>query len=127
MLFVGDILQLPPVNYAPVFQNVPSKVLTLRIGCIGSANIWKSTVVYDELTINERQKGDKLYTDILDGVRRGFPSKEAISLLTKRVFDVPVLEKYEQLKHEGKKPIYLFSTRKACAEVNSALLKDSRQ
>ncbi len=62
MLFVGDILQLPPVNGAPVFQNVPSKVLTLRIGCIGSANIWKSTVVYDELTINERQKGDKLKT-----------------------------------------------------------------
>ena len=123
MLFVGDILQLPPVTGAPVFQNIPSKILSLRIGCIGSTNIWKSTVVYDELTINERQKGDKLYTDMLDGVRRGFPSKQAISLLTQRVFDVPVLEKYEQLIREGKKPICLFSTRKACAEVNSDLLK----
>ena len=56
MLFVGDILQLPPVNGAPVFQSVPTKVLSLRIG---SANIWKSTVVYDELTINERTKGTK--------------------------------------------------------------------
>ena len=36
MLFVGDILHLPPVNGTPVFQNVPSKVLSLRIGCIGS-------------------------------------------------------------------------------------------
>ncbi len=51
-----DILQLPPVNGAPVFQSVPTKVLSLRIG---SANIWKSTVVYDELTINERTKGTK--------------------------------------------------------------------
>ncbi|XP_064399479.1 ATP-dependent DNA helicase PIF6-like [Halichondria panicea] len=122
MLFVGDILQLPPVNGAPVFQSVPTKVLSLRIGCIGSANIWKSTVVYDELTINERQKGDKLYTEILDGVRRGYPSEQAVSLLTERVFDVAVLEKYEQLKREGKKPICLFSTRKACATVNSDLL-----
>ena len=105
-----------------MFQSVPTKVLSLRIGCIGSANIWKSTVVYDELTINERQKGDKLYTEILDGVRRGFRSEQAVSLLTERVFDVPVLEKYEQLKREGKKPICLFSTRKACATVNSDLL-----
>ncbi len=47
------MLQLPPITGAPVFQNIPSKILSLRIGCIGSTNIWKSTVVYDELTINE--------------------------------------------------------------------------
>ena len=63
-----------------------------------------------------------MYTEILDGVRRGFRSEQAVSLLTERVFDVPVLEKYEQLKREGKKPICLFSTRKACATVNSDLL-----
>ena len=84
MLFVGDILQQPPVNGTPVFQPVPNKVLSLRLGCIGSTNIWKDTIVYDELTINERQKADKLYTDILDGVRRGFPSVEALTKLNEK-------------------------------------------
>ena len=32
MLFVGDILQLPPVNGTPVFQQVPNKVVALRLG-----------------------------------------------------------------------------------------------
>ena len=36
MLFVGDILQLPSVNGTPVFQQVPNKVISLRLGSIGS-------------------------------------------------------------------------------------------
>ena len=123
MLFVGDILQLPPVNGTPVFQPVPNKVLSLRLGCIGSTNIWKDTIVYDELTINERQKADKLYTDILDGVRRGFPSVEALTKLNEKVFQKPIVEMYNQLKDKGKQPICLFSTRKACAQLNNALLE----
>ena len=71
MLFEEDILQLPPVNGTPVFQQVPNKV-TLRLGSIGSVNIWKEAMLYDELTINERQKSDETCTDLLDGVRRGF-------------------------------------------------------
>ena len=63
MLFVGNILHFPPVNGTPVFQQVPNKVISLRLGSIGSVNIWKETVLYDELTINERQKSDKTYTD----------------------------------------------------------------
>ena len=57
MLFVGDILQLPPVNGTPVFQQDHNKVTSLRLG---SVNIWKETVLYDELTINKRQKSDKI-------------------------------------------------------------------
>ena len=78
MLFVGDILQLPHVNGTPVFQQVPNKVISLTLGSIGSVSIWKEAMLYDELTINERQKSDKTYTDLLDGVRRGFPSQEAL-------------------------------------------------
>ena len=55
MLFVGDILQLPPVNGTPVF----------RLGSIGSVNIWKEAVLYDELTIYWRQKSEKTYPDLL--------------------------------------------------------------
>ena len=60
VLFVGDILhvQLPPVNGSMVFQNVCNKVIAARLGCMTSVNIWRETVKYDELTINERQKRD---------------------------------------------------------------------
>ena len=79
-------------------------------------------MLYDEPTINERQKSDKTYTDLLDGVRRGFPSQEALELLAQRVLDKPVIEKFNELKDAGKAPICLFPTRKACEEVNTQLL-----
>ena len=122
MIFVGDILQLPPVNDTPVFSNVPSKVMALRVGCMYSVNIWKETVIYDELTINERQKEDKEYSVLLDGIRRGFPSEEAITQLRARVFSEPVIDKYNQLASEGKAPICLIPTRKQCDELNTQLL-----
>ena len=56
VLFVGDILQLPPVNGQPVFSRLNNKAIGSRLGCMASVNIWRDTVVYDELTINERQK-----------------------------------------------------------------------
>ena len=67
-------------------------LLSVRLGCIGSTNIWKDTIVYDELTINGRQKVDRVYTNILDGVRWGFPSVEALTKLKEKVFHKPVVE-----------------------------------
>ena len=58
MLFVGDILQLPPVTGSPVFAKLCNKLIASRMGNMTSVNIWKDTIVYDELTINERQKKD---------------------------------------------------------------------
>ena len=58
ILFVGDLLQLPPVNGAPVFDKLNTKAVLSKLGCMTSINIWRETIVYDELTINERQKRD---------------------------------------------------------------------
>ena len=63
---MGDILQLPQVNGMPVVKKLENKATVSRLGSIGCMNIWKDTVVYDELTINECQKNDVQFTKILD-------------------------------------------------------------
>ena len=40
MMFVGDLLQLQPVNGNPVFQNITQKALLHKLGCTASVNIW---------------------------------------------------------------------------------------
>ena len=77
MLFVGDLLQLPPVNGAPVFCKITNAEIAAKIGSIGAPNIWMDCVTYDELTINQRQKDDPVYTKVLNEVRQGNPSKES--------------------------------------------------
>ena len=122
MLFFGDFLQLQPVNGRPVFERIAKQSVTLRLGCATSVNIWRDCVVYDELTINERQKEDKAYTDLLDSVRRGFPTTEAISTLHSRVIDIPVVDKLDELQKSSVTPVCLFPTRKACDELNNQML-----
>uniref|UniRef100_A0A1X7VU73 Uncharacterized protein n=1 Tax=Amphimedon queenslandica TaxID=400682 RepID=A0A1X7VU73_AMPQE len=56
----GDLLQLPPVKGRPVFKKISNKLVKTRLGAANAVNIWKETVEYDELLINERQKGDEL-------------------------------------------------------------------
>ena len=68
VLFVGDILQLPPVNGAPVFHRITNKCVASKLGSMTSVNIWQDTVVYDELTINKRQKRDQAFSSMLDEV-----------------------------------------------------------
>ena len=64
-------------------------------------NIWRDTVVYEELTINERQKKDKEYSVMLDGVRRGCPTDETLRTLEQRVIDVSVADKFDELQKSG--------------------------
>ena len=40
VMFVGDLLQLPPVNGTPVFENITQKSLSYKLGCATSVNIW---------------------------------------------------------------------------------------
>ena len=122
MLLFGDVLQLQPVNGNPVFERIAQKSLTLRLGCATSVNIWRNSVVYDELTINERQKTDKKYINILDTVRCGFPTKETFSVLEERVINVPIVDKIHELEKSGQTPVCLFPTRKACDELNHQML-----
>ena len=81
VLFVGDLLQLQPVNGHPVFEKITQKSLQYKLGCAASVNIWRDAVTYDELTINERQKTDAQFSSMLDCVRCGCPTDETLSTL----------------------------------------------
>ena len=77
IVFVGDLLQL---LRDPVFTKLNQKAMS-KLGCMGSGNIWKDTIIYDELTINERQKSDPVYPKVSDEIRRGCPSEHSINCL----------------------------------------------
>ena len=76
---------IPPGNGMPVFETVSKAAIIHKLGCVTSINIWKNAVVYNELTINERQKTDREFSFILDCVRRGFPTDEMINTAIPRL------------------------------------------
>ena len=43
-------------------------------------------------------------------------------ILEQRVVEVPMFERYQQLKDTGTLPVCMFATRKACAEFNDMAL-----
>ena len=123
IMFVGDILQLPPVNGNPVFKDISIKTLTYKLGCTTSVNIWKDCITYDELTINERQKKDRELSSILDSVRCGLVTTETTAVLKNRIIDVEIETKFHKLQQSGQNPVCLFPTRKACKHFNDQMLK----
>ena len=119
MVFVGDILQLPPVNGKPVFSKLENKAIASRLGCIVCMNIWRETIVYDKLTINERQKNDAEFAKILDKVRRSSPSGDSLETLKTKG---NIIGKFKQLSDSGNAPVCLFPTRKAYERHNLDML-----
>uniref|UniRef100_A0A1X7UYM4 Uncharacterized protein n=1 Tax=Amphimedon queenslandica TaxID=400682 RepID=A0A1X7UYM4_AMPQE len=97
----GDLLQLPPVNGRPVFNKISNKLVKTRLGAANAVNLWKETVEYDELTINERQKGDETFFKMLDSVRHGCLTDETIDTLKSRVFKVEACQKINELMLES--------------------------
>ena len=97
--------------------------MQFQLGCAASINIWKESVIYDELTINERQKADREFSSMLECVRCGCPTDETLTTLRGRVIQVPVVDKFKELQKSGRTPVCLFSKRKACDSFNTAMLQ----
>ena len=70
-----------------------------------AVNIWQDTVIYDELTINERQKEDHAFSSMLDGVRCGCPSQKTIQALEARVITIPLIDKFHELLGSKESPV----------------------
>ena len=80
---------------------------------------------YDELTINERQKKDSVFSDMLDSMRSGAPTEKTLETLRGRVTDIPIpqAQLYSDLQLSGKTPVCLFPTREQCDRVNEQMLQ----
>ena len=122
MLFIGDFLQLQPVNGNPVFEVISKKSICHKLGCATPVNIWKKSVMYDKLTINEHHKKDGKYSSILDSIRCGSPSEEAIATLQEKVIDITIAEKFGDLQSLKMSPVCLYPTRKQYDKVNKDML-----
>uniref|UniRef100_A0A1X7TQ32 ATP-dependent DNA helicase n=1 Tax=Amphimedon queenslandica TaxID=400682 RepID=A0A1X7TQ32_AMPQE len=90
ILFVGDLLQLPPNIGRPVFKKISNKPVKTRFIEANAVNIWKETVEYDQLTISEQHKEDKTSFKMLDSVRHGCLTDETIDTLKSRIFKVSI-------------------------------------
>ena len=123
MIFVGDLLQLQPVNSNPVFDTITNKTLSYKLGCAASVNIWRDSVIYDELTINEHQKKNSEFSSMLDSIRCGFPTDETILILNKRVIIQCAYHKHlMNFRKVVKVQCVFFLLRKACNEFNIEML-----
>ena len=78
--------------------------------------------MYDELTINERQKTDMQFCQMLQEVRQGCLSAETIDTLTSRVISTTVSAKCQELQEAAQSPVCLFPTKQACADFNNDML-----
>ena len=76
VLFVGDIVQLPPVNEAAVSETINNRSITNKLGCMTLVNLWQDSVVYDKLTINKRQKKNPVFSSMLNKVKQGCLSQK---------------------------------------------------
>ena len=121
---IGGDIQLQPVNGSAVFENIPKKhSYLLKLGCAASINIWRDSVTYDELTINDRQKSDSEFADLLDCVRCGCPTDKTNAILQQRVIQGSITDKFEELCRVGQTPLCLFPTRNLCKQFNKEMLE----
>ena len=105
-----------------MFERISQRSLTLKLGCATSINIWRESVVYDELTINECQKSDQGYS-LLYCVRRGCPTDETHTTHKQGVIQVSVIDKWNELKEAGQTPVCIYPTCKQCDRLKSKMLK----
>ena len=109
MLVVGDVLQLPPVNGTFVFA--PPKDKNLR-EFNDALPVWESFEPY-VLRENHRQGDANVWANILNELRIGNVTEEALSLLKSRVTDQPFLDE---------SAMHVFYTNAEVAEHNLNML-----
>ena len=131
ILLLGDLLQLPPVFENPVYAPLTSAIVRKHTGSLGGVDIWEPLFIYDELTINMRQKEHHQFAALLGRVRLGKVNAADLKLLNERKLKLQSQSITERLKEIvsqlSKLPsdtVCLLPTRYMCSEINNQILKD---
>ena len=103
MLFLGDLLQLPPVFEGPVYTPLTAELTQKYTGCVGTVNLWHDLFSYLKLTINMRQKDDKEFVELFSRICLGCITNEDIKLLNKRKIQLSADSVCERMKEVAKK------------------------
>ena len=129
MLFLGDLLQLPPVFEGPVYTPLTAELTQKYTGCVGTFNLWRKLFSYNELTINMRQKDDKTFVELLSRIRLGCINSHDIELLCKRKMKLTSSTVSERMKEVAQKlselppdTVCILPTRSMCNQLNKQML-----
>ena len=90
VILFGDLLQLPPVHSDPPFIEInPNLMHKVTGGSKVALNLWRN-FTFDELTINQRQVGDKnaAWKDMLYRIRIGTHTADDIKILSDRCISI---------------------------------------
>ena len=103
LMLVGDLLQLPPVKATPIFKKPRKgkhKILSKMVDkdCNPIGDLWGNAEVV-VLKTNFRQGDGNPWTELLNRVRIGQPTKEDIKILKSRKSSNLTKEEYENATH----------------------------
>ncbi|XP_058810505.1 ATP-dependent DNA helicase pif1-like [Phymastichus coffea] len=125
----GDLLQLPPVREDFAVIALTRSQIEKYIKGMLSFNLW-TLFEYEELTINMRQKHDKVYSEILGKLRLGYLANSDIETLQQRKIpfssDTPSIslhELCEYLNNLSNNTVCLMPTKDMCSILNNTMLE----
>ena len=136
IILFGDLLQLPPVNSSPPYEEIKGRdVSKITDGLKVSMNLWRE-FDYEELTINQRQFGESNNTwkQLLYRARLGILSCIDHCLLSNRLVPLENLaddthrpidravEHFVKLRSIEPSAVCLLSTRNMVDEFNSKVM-----
>lgn len=128
IILFGDLLQLPPVKEGFCFKTVSRNDVEKYVGGMDSCDLW-NLFEYDELIINQRQKNDKVYSEILSRIRLGWATDDDIKILNERKITFSSNDREEivqeiccYLEKLPEDTVCLLPTRIMCHILNEAML-----
>ncbi|PAV63300.1 hypothetical protein WR25_02411 isoform E [Diploscapter pachys] len=145
ILFLGDLMQLPPVMSFPPFFSLSSNQIRYTFGWTGyNIDLWNEIDSYSELVKNMRQKGDVEFGQIVSRLRIGEMTDDDIRVLASRFITVikgtdksfdeieppkaatlnESVAYYREISKNDPLVIVLFGTLKFVEEFNEAVMMD---
>ena len=105
--------------YSPVFERI---TLSYKLGYAASVNIIykEMPLLMTNLFLMSVTKRTESFL-VLVG-RCGFPTEKTLQILNKKVIDMSLTDKFNDLHQSGESPVCLFPTRKVCCDFKMEML-----